>query len=72
MIRYVMEENGLVDRENIVMVGDRRHDIEGAHKAGIPAIGILYGYGSEEELKKAGADWIAKTPKELGELIKTI
>ncbi len=72
VIRYVMEENGLTDRENIVMVGDRRHDIEGAHKAGIPAIGILYGYGSEEELKKAGADWIAKTPKELGELIKTI
>lgn len=72
VIRYVMEENGIRDRESVVMVGDRRHDVEGAHKEGIQAIGILYGYGSREELLKAGAEWIEETPASLAKLIKTL
>ena len=39
-----------------VMVGDRRHDIYGAHANGLEAIGVLYGYGSREELTAAGAE----------------
>jgi len=70
VIRYVMENCGLSDKESIVMVGDRRHDIEGAHKAGLKAMGVLYGYGSLEELTKAGAEWIARTPEELTEMLK--
>ena len=38
------------------MVGDRRFDIEGAHAAGVHAVGVLYGYGSKEELAAARAD----------------
>ena len=60
------------DRPSIVMVGDRRHDILGAHKAGLEAVGVLYGYGSREELSLAGADWIAGTVKELGALLTEI
>ena len=70
VIRYVMECCGLSAEDGIVMVGDRSHDIIGAHKAGIPAVGILYGYGSREELTEAGADWICETPKELCKLLK--
>lgn len=48
------------DTSSAVMVGDRRHDVVGAHEAGIPCIGVLYGYGSREELEKAGAEFIAE------------
>lgn len=44
-----------------VMVGDRRHDVDGAAVHGIPCIGVLYGYGSSEELHKAGAAVIAES-----------
>lgn len=46
-----------------VMVGDREHDILGAKAHGLDSIGVLYGYGSREELEAAGADWIAETPE---------
>lgn len=47
------------------MVGDRSHDIEAAHAHGLWAIGVTYGYGSEEELKTAGADVICHTAEEV-------
>lgn len=73
VIRYVMECCRIEDqKDSIVMVGDRRHDIQGAHKTGIPAVGVLYGYGSRQELTEAGADWIAGTVQELSNLLKTL
>lgn len=53
-----------------VMIGDREYDIHGAHKLGISAIGVLYGYGSREELEKAGAEQIADSPKELLKILQ--
>ena len=56
----LFEENQIsLDKEEIVMIGDREHDVIGAHKNGIPVIGVLFGYGSKEELESAGADDIA-------------
>jgi len=52
-----------------VMVGDRKHDIAAAHEHDIHAIGVLWGIGSEVELRTAGADAIARTPVELGTLL---
>lgn len=69
VIRYVMDSCGLKETEKIVMVGDRRHDIAGAHKAGMEAVGVLYGYGNNEELDCAGADWIVPTVREMKELL---
>ncbi len=51
--------------EQIYMIGDRQHDIVGAHAVGIEAIGVLWGYGSQEEFTEYGADHIVATPKEL-------
>lgn len=48
-----------------VMVGDREHDMRGAGANGVRAIGVLWGYGSREELADAGADGIAGTVAEL-------
>lgn len=58
-----------VDLSRVIMVGDRLHDIEGAKKNGLAAIGVLYGYGSREELETAGANEIAATVKELEQLL---
>lgn len=50
--------------------GRRRcYDIEGANREGIRAIGVLYGYGSKEELEEAGADGLAETPEEVVRMI---
>jgi len=42
----------------VTMIGDRHFDMEGAKAAGVNAVGVLYGYGTEKELCKAGADAI--------------
>ncbi len=47
------------------MVGDRRHDVEGAHELGANAIGALWGYGGREELEAAGADALAEAPSDI-------
>ena len=44
----------------VAMIGDRHFDMEGAKNAGVNAIGVLYGYGTEEELCRAGADAICE------------
>ena len=41
-----------------LMIGDRRHDVEGARANGIPCAGVLCGFGSEEELRTAGAAFV--------------
>jgi phosphoglycolate phosphatase len=47
------------------MVGDRRHDVEGAHANGLRAVGVLWGYGSRAELEAAGADVLVASMPEL-------
>jgi phosphoglycolate phosphatase len=54
-----------LDPNSTIMVGDRSHDMIGAHANGLRAIGVLWGYGSLEELKSAGADELVGTPAEL-------
>ena len=51
------------------MVGDRKYDVEGALANGIEAIGVLYGYGTETELRAAGAHHIAATVSDLAALL---
>lgn len=68
VIKYAMEKGGF-SAQGAVMIGDREHDIFGAKENGITSIGVLYGYGSEEELKKAGADYIAETVDEIFDLL---
>lgn len=57
IIKYVILNNNLEKRVTI-MVGDRYHDIEGAGINGIDSIGVTYGFGTRDELEKAGADFI--------------
>lgn len=54
-----------VTPQRAVMVGDRRHDVEGARANGVASVGVLWGYGSRAELESAGADRVCEDPSEL-------
>lgn len=61
VIRYALDVTGVKDLSECVMVGDRKHDVLGARANGMDSIGVLFGYGSREELQEAGATYIAET-----------
>lgn len=69
VIRYDLEQCSITDLSEVVMVGDREHDIWGAKKLGIDSIGVLYGYGSRKELEEAGADYVIDSVKDLEHLL---
>ena len=69
VIEYVLKTNQ-IDNDDVIMVGDRKHDIIGAHENKIPCVGVLYGYGTEDELKQYQADYLVSTVEELTELLK--
>lgn len=71
VIEYVLSSCGVKNRDEVMMVGDRCYDIEGAGKAGVHSLGVLYGYGSREEMEKAGAELIAESPQEAAGMILT-
>lgn len=54
------------ERDKVLMVGDRSQDVQGAISCGLQCIGVAYGYGSREELEKAGAVYIADSVEDLG------
>lgn len=69
-IRHAIELAGYADRmDEVWMIGDRKYDMEGARQVGIKAVGVLYGYGTQEELEASGADVIAGTVKDLEEML---
>ena len=51
------------------MVGEREYDIAGAKENNMKSIGVTYGFGSEQELKSAGANYIVHSIKELKNII---
>ena len=69
IIRYVINELKVTDLSTVLMVGDRHYDIDAAKEVGIDSVGVLYGYGSEEEFKKAGATYIAAMPDGVKKII---
>jgi phosphoglycolate phosphatase len=64
LLAYALSESE-VDPERAIMIGDRSHDIVGARKNGMKAIGVLYGYGSLAELTDAGADHLCAAHPDL-------
>jgi phosphoglycolate phosphatase len=55
--------------KSAVMIGDRLYDVEGAREHGVPTIGVLWGAGSEQELRGAGAWEIVSSPDEIPPLL---
>lgn len=69
VISYAIEQCNISDKDKVVMIGDRKHDINGAIEIGIDSIGVLYGYGSKEELERAGATYIVSDIAQLMKLL---
>ena len=71
LIAHILAEQRL-DADDCVMLGDRRHDVEGAGRNGIPTIGALWGFGGERELREAGAAALCAAPVEVPEAFDRI
>ena len=69
VIRDALERAKVAELSDAVMVGDRLHDVEGAHRVGLPCIGVLYGYGDREEMEACRADYIAEDVAALSALL---
>jgi phosphoglycolate phosphatase len=69
VITYALGELGVGptprDRSRVIMIGDRDHDVEGAHENGIGCIGVTWGFGSVDELTTAGAVALVDSPGEV-------
>ena len=60
---------GNPDVSDCIMIGDREHDVLGGQAHGLDTVGVLFGYGSREELERAGATYIAATPADIEKII---
>jgi len=65
VIAYALEQTNTTVTSSVVMVGDRRHDIIGAKSQKLCSVGILYGFGSKEELEAENADYLIDTIENL-------
>lgn len=64
LLKYALQTTS-VEPFHAIMIGDRSHDMIGARKNKMTAIGVLYGYGTREELVEAGAHHVCATPQGL-------
>ncbi len=71
LIAWILEREGL-RAEDGVMIGDRKHDVIGASENGMPCWGVLWGYGSREELTSAGARAFASSPSDILKLARDL
>ena len=69
VILYALATCGIEDKSQVVMVGDREHDIIGAKNAGLDSIGVLCGYGDREELETAGATHVVEKIEDVWEFV---
>lgn len=68
VIAYALMQAGVTDRSEVLMIGDREHDILGAKQNGLDSIGVLYGHGDRPELEACGADRIVESVEALLDL----
>jgi phosphoglycolate phosphatase len=64
LLAYALQQTG-VDPARSLMIGDRSHDMTGAKNNRMQRIGVLYGYGSRDELLEAGAQHVCLSPAEI-------
>lgn len=68
LLAHVLSRHGLSPSRSL-MVGDRRYDISGAHAVGMRGLGVLWGYGTRDELETAGADRLVEAPADLARTV---
>jgi phosphoglycolate phosphatase len=68
LLAHILSERDIVASHSL-MVGDRRHDIVGAHAVKMRSLGVLWGYGSRDELETAGADQLVERTADLARVV---
>jgi len=68
LLAHVLSEHSISPAHSL-MVGDRRHDISGAHAVGMRGLGVLWGYGTRDELETAGADQLVESTDDLARTV---
>jgi phosphoglycolate phosphatase len=68
LLAHILSEHRISPPHSL-MVGDRRYDISGAHAVGMRGLGVLWGYGSRDELEAAGADRLVETTVDLARTV---
>jgi phosphoglycolate phosphatase len=68
LLGHILRQHDILPSHSL-MVGDRRYDMSGAHAVGMRGVGVLWGYGSRDELETAGADRLVEST---GDLVRTV
>jgi phosphoglycolate phosphatase len=71
LLAHILSEQDIC-ASRCLMVGDRRHDIIGAHAVNMRGLGVLWGYGSRDELAAAGADQLVELTADLARVAITM
>jgi phosphoglycolate phosphatase len=69
IVAHALSNLGWPDPAGVAMVGDRDGDMYAAIEHGLAPLGAGWGYGSAEELQRAGARWVVESPQRLAELV---
>lgn len=69
VILDVLKRAGVEDKSYVLMIGDRKYDLIGAQKTGIDAMGVLFGFGSKEELEQYPNVYLAETAYDIREFL---
>lgn len=69
LIAYILDKEGL-EPGNVVMIGDRKHDLIGANANEVAGVGVLWGYGSRGELSAQNPILIAEKPSDISAILK--
>lgn len=65
MISNILEKENIRNKNNVVMIGDREHDLSAARNVGVQSVGVLYGFGKKDELEKCLPKYIVHNVAEL-------
>ena len=71
LIAWILSNENLTP-DTTIMIGDRKHDIDGAAANHLQSIGVLWGYGSKDELETANANYLCENIPEIAAIIQAI
>lgn len=69
VIEYALDALNVTDRSRVLLIGDTKFDVIGARECGIDCLGVLFGYGSRQELEQEGAAYICEDVHSIMELV---
>ncbi|MCO5233632.1 MAG: HAD family hydrolase [Chitinophagales bacterium] len=67
LIAHVLDLAGIRDKASCIMIGDREYDIIGAKHVGIDSMGVLFGFGSRDELQRVNPEYLVINVNEIKE-----